>query len=193
MSVAQARETAVSEALSRVYQIEQQKGVTRASLSDMREVLYQLAECRELFPREDFPPPTDGSMNIRYRLSKDEQGPALYMNSIAPGKRTEPHNHTTWAVVVSVAGDELNRFYKRIDGGSGPGKSRLEFSHEVIVTPGFGVAMLPDDIHSIAVEGDQATLHLHMYGCPLETLTERLGYDLEAETCDYYRLQGRSA
>ena len=159
----------------------------------MREVLYALAARKELFPREDFPPPTDASMNIRYLLSEQGQSPALYMNSIAPGKRTEPHNHTTWAVVVSVEGDEINRFYDRVDGGSGPGTAQLTLRDEVVVRPGVGVAMLPDDVHSIAVEGDEATLHLHMYGRPIETLTERLGYDLDAGTCHYYKLQGRSA
>ena len=31
---------------------------------------------------------------------------------------TPPHNHTTWAVVVGHAGNELNRFYARTDDGS---------------------------------------------------------------------------
>lgn len=194
MSVAQARESAVSEALSRIRDIEQAQGVTREALSDMREVLYALAERRELFPREDFPPPADDSMNIRYLLSPaGGQGPWLYMNSIAPGKRTSPHNHTTWAIVVAVDGDERNRFYERVDGGTGPGKATLELSREVVVAPGVGVTLMPDDIHSIAVEGDRPTLHLHMYGRAIETLTDRLGFDLEGGTCDYYKLQGRSA
>ena len=99
---------------------------------------------------------------------------------------------TTGAGGVVLEGDELNRFYRRTDGGSGPGKATLEQSHEVVVTPGVGVAMMPDDIHAIAVTGDKPTLHLHMYGRALETLNERVGYDLEAGTCDYYRSQGHA-
>ncbi|MDH3712904.1 MAG: cysteine dioxygenase family protein [Gammaproteobacteria bacterium] len=194
MSVEQAREAAVDDALSRIRKIEQEQGATRASLNDMRDVLYQLAERKELFPREDFPPPADGTMNIRYTLSTDtSQGPWLYMNSIMPGKRTLPHNHKTWAVVVSVEGDERNRFYDRTDGGSGPGGASLVLSREVVVAPGVGVTLMPDDIHSIEVEGEQPTLHLHMYGRAIESLTDRLGFDLEAGTCDYYKLQGRTA
>lgn len=194
MSVAEARDTAVAEAVARIRAIEDEQGVSRRSLSAMREVLYRLAERSELFPRRDFPPPTDGVMNIRYLLSQgDAQQSALYMNSIVPGKRTQPHDHTTWAIVVAVEGEERNRFYRRVDGGERPGQATLELSHEVVVAPGVGVTMMPDDIHSIAVEGSEPTLHLHMYGRAIETLTERLGYDLEAGTCDYYRMQGRSA
>ncbi len=194
MSVKEARDAAVVEAVSQIREIEAVQGVSRESLSAMRDVLYRLAERRELFPRKDFPPPTDGVMNIRYLLSRgDAHQSTLYMNSIVPGKRTSPHNHTTWAIVVAVDGAESNRFYRRLDDGSGPGRARLELSHEVVVAPGVGVTMMPDDIHSIAVEGNEPTLHLHMYGCAIETLTARLGYDLEAGTCDYYRVQGRSA
>jgi len=194
MSVTQARETALGDALSRIRAIEREQGVSRVSLSEMRDVLYRLAEHKDLFPRQDFPPPADGSMNIRYLLSADSEGsPWLYLNSIVPGKRTEPHNHTTWAIVVAVEGDERNRFYQRTDGGSGSGRATLELKEEVVVTSGVGVTMLPDDIHSIQVEGDQPTLHFHMYGRAIESLTDRLGYNLEENTCDYYKLQGRSA
>ena len=159
----------------------------------MRECLYALALQQELFPREDFPPPTDGDTNIRYVLSEDDdQRFALYLNSILPGKLTEPHNHTTWAIVVAVEGEEQNRFYKRTDDGSVPGKATLEFDEEIVVKPGVGVAMMPDDIHSIAVVGNTRTLHFHMYGRAIETLSERVGYDIEEGTYEYYTLQGQN-
>ena len=192
-SIAEARAKVVSDTVDRIREIEHTKGVTRESLSEMREHLYALASQRELFPREDFPPPTDGDTNIRYVLSEDDdQRFALYLNSILPGKLTEPHNHTTWAIVVAVEGEERNRFYKRTDDGSVPGKATLEFDEEIVVKPGVGVAMMPDDIHSIAVVGDTPTLHFHMYGCAIETLTERVGYNIAEGTYEYYRLQGQN-
>ena len=192
-SIAEARAKAVSDTVDRIREIEHTRGVTRESLSEMRECLYALALQQELFPREDFPPPTDGDTNIRYVLSEDDdQRFALYLNSILPGKLTEPHNHTTWAIVVAVEGEEQNRFYKRTDDGSVPGKATLEFDEEIVVKPGVGVAMMPDDIHSIAVVGNTRTLHFHMYGRAIETLSERVGYDIEEGTYEYYTLQGQN-
>ena len=192
-SIAEARAKVVSDTVYRIREIEHIKGVTHESLSEMREHLYALASQQELFPREDFPPPTDGDTNIRYVLSEDDdQRFALYLNSILPGKLTEPHNHTTWAIVVAVEGEEQNRFYKRTDDGSVPGKATLEFDEEIVVKPGVGVAMMPDDIHSIAVVGDTPTLHFHMYGRAIETLTERMGYNIAEGTYEYFRLQGQN-
>ena len=192
-SVAEARARAVSDTVDRIREIESLKGVTRESLREMREHLYILAAQTDLFSKADFPSPTDGENNVRYVLSEDnDQRFALYLNSILPGKLTDPHNHTTWAIVVAVEGEEINKFYKRTDDGSVPGKATLEFDEEVTVKPGVGVAMMPDDVHSIAVVGETPTLHFHMYGRAIETLTDRIGYNVEEGTYEYYKLQGQN-
>jgi len=192
--IAEQRAAAVVDTLARVREIETSQGINRAALSEMREELYKLAARQELFPKSDFPSPADGTPNVRYLLSEDaDKRFALYMNSIKPGKLTDPHNHTTWAVVAAVEGEEINRFYERTDDGSQDGKASLEQSQEVVVRPGVGVAMMPDDIHSIAVEGDTPTLHLHMYGKSLDTITDRLGFDLEAGTVDRFNDKSGSA
>jgi hypothetical protein len=49
----------------------------------------------------------------------------------------------------------------------------------VTVQPGTPIAFLPDDLHSIHVIGDAPTLHFHLYGRPLETLSQRIGVNLE--------------
>ena len=186
-SIADQRAAAVADMLARVREIERAQGVTREALNDMREELYKLAARKELFPTSDFPPPGGDTTNIRYLLAEDsDRRFALYMNSIKPGKLTDPHNHTTWAIVAAVEGEEINRFYERTDDGSDPGKAALRQTDEVVVRPGVGVAMMPDDIHSIAVVGDMPTLHLHMYGKSLDAVTDRLGFDLEAGTVDRY-------
>ena len=186
-SIADQRAAAVADMLARVREIERAQGVTREALNDMREELYKLAARKELFPTSDFPPPGGDTPNIRYLLSEDsDRRFALYMNSIKPGKLTDPHNHTTWAIVAAVEGEEINRFYERTDDGSDPGKAALRQTDEVVVRPGVGVTMMPDDIHSIAVVGDMPTLHLHMYGKSLDAVTDRLGFDLEAGTVDRY-------
>ena len=61
---------------------------------------------------------------------------------------------------------------------SDPTKAVLRVSKEVVVRPGTGVCLMPDDIHSVHITGDRPTRHLHMYGLALEALRGRKGFDL---------------
>ena len=154
----------------------------RAALATITRSLEQLARHEELFAAAEFPPPaaTDGvAASTRYRLNPDDgdEGIALYLNSLNPGKSSAPHNHTTWAVIVAVEGQELNRLYRRIDDGSDPSRARIEPGREVTVEPGSSISFLPDDLHSIHVLGDRPVRHFHLYGRPLETLSERVAID----------------
>lgn len=155
-------------------------GITREVLADVARRLEQLAARPALFPTSDFPTPdvhAGEGASTRYRLNPDDgdAGLALYLNAINPGKSTWPHNHTTWAVIVAIEGQELNRIYQRTDDGSDPARAQLEVEREVVVQPGVPLAFLADDIHSIHVGGERPTLHFHLYGRPLETLTGRIG------------------
>lgn len=192
-SVVEARANAVSDTVDSIREIESSKGVTRESLSEMREYLYGLATRKDLHSREGFPPPTDGDTTIRYVLSEsDDKRPALYLNSILRGNLTDPHNHTTWAIVVAAKGEEQNQFHNRTDDGTVPGNATPELDEDVTVRPDVGIAVIPDDVHSIAVVGDSPTLHFHMYGRAIEILTERVGYNIEEGMWEYYKLQGQS-
>lgn len=176
------RRAAVEEAIGEIRAIEESEGVSRASLERIRDVLTKLASREALFPADEFPPPPaeDAERSTRYLIHEDpDQRFALYLNSLNPGKSTNPHDHTTWAVVVAIEGRELNRVYERVDDGSDAGTAELELAREVVVEPGRGICLMPEDIHSIHVTGERPTRHLHMYGRSLETLTERVGYDLD--------------
>ena len=84
-------------------------GVTRSILKDVTGELEKLAVSKELFPRSEFPPP-DGPTNILYQIACDPDGQyALYVSSANKGKKTPPHNHATWAVIVGIEGDERHR------------------------------------------------------------------------------------
>ena len=109
----------------------------------------------ELFTAADFPPPQAGSgdTSTRYRLNPGEDGFALYLNSLLPGKTTIPHNHDTWAVIAALEGEELNRVYQRTDDGTDSERATLDIEREVVVRPGTPIAFLPEDIHSIHVTG----------------------------------------
>lgn len=181
-STAERRRQAVDAALADVRRLTARGTPDRAALSAITERLEQLAAHKDLFSRADFPPPDETAgvgASTRYRLNPadGDGGLALYLNSINPGKTTAPHNHTTWAVIVAVEGQEVNRLYERTDDRSDPARARIHVAREFTVQPGAPIAFLPDDIHSIAVVGTEPTLHFHLYGQPLETLTGRVAID----------------
>jgi predicted metal-dependent enzyme (double-stranded beta helix superfamily) len=186
MNMTVERDQAVAETVAAVRDIESEQGVTTESLDAIRAALIALANRRELFADEDFPP-RDAETGKLYTLSQDEDLRfALYLNSSACNLETPPHDHTTWAVVVGIHGDELNRFYRRADDGSAAGKGEVEQVESFNITAGTGVTMMPSDIHSIHQEGPSLNLHLHMYGRALTELTERVQYDTDAGTYKVY-------
>ena len=177
------RAKAVAETVEAVRRIEREQGVNPAALAAIEAELLELAARRELFPIKHFPVGPDDGNGVIYRLSEDaDHRFALYASTGVPGKGVPPHDHTTWAVIVGVHGDEHNVFYRRADDGSRPGKGTLAKIRETTVGPGTGVALMPDDIHSIFVAGETNTVHLHMYGLALERLHERVMYDTRAGT-----------
>ena len=181
MSLAQQRDHAVRQTLVAIRAIAAQDGITQASLARIADRLHELAAQEALFPLDAFPPPAagDADASSRYLLHVEpDQTFALYLNSINPGKTTPPHNHTTWAVIVALEGEELNRVYTRTDDGRDPERATLALSREVVVQPGTPITFLDDDIHSIHVLGNTPSRHFHLYGRALETLTGRVGYDL---------------
>lgn len=179
MSAREARSVAVSAAVDRIRGIETSQGVTRPALDAIMAELHALAAREELFPSGEFPPPPAGEKGSRRYLLHEDPGNrfALYLNALNPGNETKPHDHTTWAVVVAVAGQELNRVYARTDDGSDPDRCELKLVREVVVQPGTGIALMPEDIHSIHTQGTQPTRHLHMYGLALEKLDDRRAFD----------------
>jgi predicted metal-dependent enzyme (double-stranded beta helix superfamily) len=186
--IAAARAAAVAGTIDRIRAIEAEQGVTRPALEKIREELLKLAAQEHLFPSHVFPPPAPGVKGAQRYLLQEDPGHlfALYLNALNPGNETKPHDHTTWAVVVAVEGQELNRVYDRLDDGSDPGRCELRLREEIMVEPGRGICLMPEDIHSIHTRGERPTRHLHMYGLALEKLDDRKAYDAEAGTVTPY-------
>ena len=166
-----ARTAAVAATIDRIRAIEG-RGIDRASLDAIKAEMLALAAREDLFPSSEFPPPPNGEKGSRrYLLQEDPDNRfALYMNALNPGNETKAHDHTTWAVIVAVDGQELNRVYRQEPG-------HLAVDREVMVEPGTGIAFMADDIHSIHTTGTVPTRHLHMYGLALEKLDNRMAYD----------------
>ena len=186
--VASRRAAAVSATVDRIRAIEAKEGVTRQALEQIRAELLKLAAQEQLFPSSQFPPPPNGEKGSNRYLLQEDPGNrfALYMNALNPGNETKPHDHTTWAVVVAVQGQELNKVYERLDDGRDPGKCDLRVREEVMVEPGRGICLMPEDIHSIHTTGSVPTRHLHMYGLALEKLDDRKAYDPATGTVTAY-------
>lgn len=188
MDVKAARTAAVAAAVGRVREIETRMGVTREALEAIKAELLQLAAQEHLFPSSEFPPPPNGEKGSnRYLLREEDNNRfALYLNALNPGNSTKPHDHTTWAVVVAVDGQELNKVYDRVDDGTDPARCEMRVREEIMVEPGRGIALMPEDIHSIHTTGERPTRHLHMYGLALEKLEGRRAFDDKTGEVSFY-------
>jgi hypothetical protein len=89
-------------------------------------------------------------------------------------------------VVVGVEGAEVNRHWRRVDAGTVDGAAQLEETGATVVEPGTGVALMPDDIHSIERTSAAPMLHFHLYGRSIEHLPERKQFDHAAGTYRVY-------
>ena len=164
------RRQEIAIAVADVRDIERREGVNRASLEKIKARLVRLAARTDLFDPKDYPPPEAGQKlrSCLYRLSEDpDHRFALYANASLGGYGTPAHNHTTWAVIVGVSGEELNRFYDRAGKG-------VREKGQAVVKQGTGVAFLPEDLHSIHI--DAPLVNFHMYGLALDHLHRREFY-----------------
>src|SRR3954467_2579795 len=167
------RSVEIERAVAEVRGVARAGGVTRETLEKIKQRLMHLAARQDLFTAADYPPPKPGDKrnSCLYRVAEDaDHRFALYVNSSDGNYATPAHNHTTWAVIVGVSGEELNRFYERAETG-------VREKGNAVVKQGTGVAFMPDDLHSIHIQAP--LINFHMYGLALEELKHREYYKPE--------------
>lgn len=173
---------AVAQAVDRIRAIERDHGVTRDSLEEIKTTLISLARHPKLFSESAYPCPATEDSLIYLISEDDDHRIALYLSTGVPGRASPPHNHTTWAVIVGIDGEEENRLYERVDDGSVPGRGQIRETKRIVLRPGDGIALMPEDIHSIHVVSRVPTRHLHMYGLSIEHLPNRIEFDMKKGT-----------
>ena len=183
MSTAHPHHVEISTAIESIRETIGTDGLNRESLDQVLQQLIGLAGHKDWWAADRYPGPDGEDRQARYMISEDaDNGYALYLNVMRRGNKIVPHNHTTWACIAAVEGVEKNYVYDRLDDGAVEGRGELKQADIVVVEPGTGIALMPDDIHAVQIE-DEEIRHLHMYGRALETLDRRIGFDLEAGTC----------
>ena len=177
------RGEAVRSTVERIRNVEAQFGITKFALEQIQSELQSLAQHDDWFTKEEFPPPshTSSDTSMVYRISEDEQTNrfALYIQTAISPTNTPAHNHDTWAVIAGIRGEELNRFYKRSNGG-------VEQTGSHVVRPGTGVQLLPEELHSIHITDVEPVINFHMYGLGLEYLIHREYYDRKNDQWKVY-------
>ena len=182
------RRECVQTCVADIRAIELSAGVNRASLVDIAVRLTRLATREDLFDEATFPNPSHGERAKLHLLSEDAEGRfPLYLTCCLPGGTVAPHNHTTWAVVVGLAGTEENTIWTRTDGvvPPQPGPATLVFARRQTIECGQSMALMPEDIHSVATPGTVPRRHFHMYGLSLQRLPTRLVYNRTTGQCDF--------
>jgi len=152
------------------------RNASAEALGTVATTLEALGLRRELFPFEHFPVSASNPAQI-YRLAEDVDGHfALYLSAGRPGNAAPPHDHTTWAMIAGIVGNERNVLFRREATGD-PLRDRLVEERSVDVVPGASVTLTPSDVHTIEVVGDEPGLHLHFYGLAIDRLDQRVVFE----------------
>lgn len=148
-------------------------------LKALADPLVQLGLRDDLFPRDDFAVRPGTSAGL-YLLWRDEDaGLSLYASAGKAGKKQPAHNHTTWAVISGVYGEEHNVFMRRTDDRSRDGYGELQKVADFVVKPGNAARLDGEIFHTIEVTSETNALHLHLYGDALDTLVDRINFETD--------------
>lgn len=140
-----------------------------AFIARIKAALHTLSARADLFPIASFPLKLDTHAGL-YRLGEDrDRQNALYITGGIYGKvQTKPHTHPAWVAMGAVKGLERNRIYRRTDAAGVEGRGQLEVLEVVDVVPGQPAFIGSGLFHTLEVDDDIQTLHLHLYDAGLD-------------------------
>jgi len=112
---------------------------------------------------------------------------SLLKVSFPVGRRTPPHDHGTWAMILVLSGKEKNTLYRRQAGGG------LKRVSEVTLEAGSILPMLSEAVHVAECIGDEPAVGLHVYGADMLGVVQQYMWDpdsLEPHPLDWSRYEG---
>jgi predicted metal-dependent enzyme (double-stranded beta helix superfamily) len=112
----------------------------------------------------EYVPGTGGNANQVFYRSPDL---TLLKVRFPNGRRTPPHDHGTWAMILLLSGEEKNTLYRRVGTG-------LRKAGEITLKRGAVLTMLPDTVHVAECLGDVPAVGLHVYGGDILALPRRM-------------------
>lgn len=175
MPIENRRKTKIAVTLKAVRSICKSEGMTRETLHEIEPLLLDLAGDGSLFPEANFGIPADEKIRL-YRLAEDEDGGfALYFHTANVPAEVGPHNHTTWACIAGIAGDEENTLYSSCD-DKPPVQTETRS-----VRAGEAISLMPGDVHSIRAAGNVPLKNLHLYGKAIDQLYDRVFWNADLE------------
>jgi predicted metal-dependent enzyme (double-stranded beta helix superfamily) len=83
------------------------------------------------------------------------------------GRRTPPHDHGTWAMILLLSGEEKNTLYRREN-------ATLRRAGEMTLTRGAILPLRAETVHVAECIGDTPAIGLHVYGGDIFALPRRM-------------------
>ncbi len=152
----------------KVYELVAQCAQARESADPMksvREVLEGLrGDVAAIEAALDYVPGTGGNANQVFYRSPDL---TLLKVRFPNGRRTPPHDHGTWAMILLLSGEEKNTLYRRENGA-------LRKAGEMTLTRGAILPLRADTVHVAECLGDTPAVGLHVYGGDILALPRRM-------------------
>ncbi len=101
------------------------------------------------------------------------------------GRRTPPHDHGTWAMILLLSGREKNTVYRKEASG-------LRKAGEIMLERGSILPMLADTAHVAECVGDEPAIGLHVYGGDILELPRKMWHPqtLEERPLDWTLYEG---
>ncbi|PRH79276.1 cysteine dioxygenase [Streptomyces solincola] len=88
-----------------------------------------------------------------------------------PGQETPIHDHVSWCVTGVHRGEEHERRYRLVPGGTGGAGARLEAAGDLVSPAGTVTAFAPPgDIHKVRNGSAGTAVSLHVYGADITRL-----------------------